>query len=162
MGGIARLGGNPVTVIAIEKGHTAKDRSYRNFGAPNPEGYRKALRLMKQAEKFHRPVIQFINTSGAYGMYHIVGYTPEAPDLETAFGGKEPVRKVVITNKDKEEILKEISLEGNREIDFAMFGCPHFTLEEVKHIAEQVEGKKLKKKPPKRRLKLKRKTRIRV
>ena len=86
-----------------------------------------------------------LNTSGAYGMYHIVGYTPEAPDLETAFGGKEPVRKVVITNKDKEEILKEISLEGNREIDFAMFGCPHFTLEEVKHIAEQVEGKKLKK-----------------
>ena len=60
-------------------------------------------------------------------------------------GGKEPVRKVVITNEDKEEILKEISLEGNREIDFAMFGCPHFTLEEVKYIAERVEGKTLKK-----------------
>lgn len=66
VGGIARLGGNPVTVIAIEKGHTAKDRSYRNFGAPNPEGYRKALRLMKQAEKFGRPVICFVDTSGAY------------------------------------------------------------------------------------------------
>ena len=44
VGGIARLSGNPVTVIAIEKGHTAKERAYRNFGAPHPEGYRKALR----------------------------------------------------------------------------------------------------------------------
>lgn len=66
VGGIARLHGNPVTVIAIEKGHTAKERAKRNFGAPNPEGYRKALRLMKQAEKFGRPIICFIDTSGAY------------------------------------------------------------------------------------------------
>lgn len=66
VGGIARLNGTPVTVIAIEKGHTAKERTYRNFGAPNPEGYRKALRLMKQAEKFGRPVICFVDTSGAY------------------------------------------------------------------------------------------------
>ncbi len=66
VGGIATLGKNPVTVIAIEKGHTAKERSYRNFGAPHPEGYRKALRLMKQAEKFGRPIICFIDTSGAY------------------------------------------------------------------------------------------------
>lgn len=86
-----------------------------------------------------------LNTSGAYGMYHIVGFTPEAPDMETAFGGKEPKRKVVLTNEDKEAILKEISLEGNREIDFAMFGCPHFTLEEVKYIAGKLEGKELKK-----------------
>ena len=86
-----------------------------------------------------------LNTSGAYGMYHILGVTPEAPDLETAFGGKEPKRKVVLTNKDKEDILKEISEEGNRKIDFAMFGCPHFTLEEVKYIASKIEGKKLEK-----------------
>lgn len=66
VGGIANLNGSPVTVIAIEKGHTAKERTMRNFGAPNPEGYRKALRLMKQAEKFGRPVICFIDTSGAY------------------------------------------------------------------------------------------------
>lgn len=66
VGGIARLDGEPVTVISIEKGHTAKERTYRNFGAPNPEGYRKALRLMKQAEKFGRPIICFIDTSGAY------------------------------------------------------------------------------------------------
>ena len=66
VGGIAKLNGQPVTVIAIEKGHTAKERTYRNFGAPNPEGYRKALRLMKQADKFGRPIICFIDTSGAY------------------------------------------------------------------------------------------------
>lgn len=65
VGGIAGLNGNPVTVIAIEKGRTAKERSRRNFGAPMPEGYRKALRLMKQAEKFGRPVLCFVDTSGA-------------------------------------------------------------------------------------------------
>ena len=66
VGGIAYLDSEPVTVIAIEKGHTAKERAERNFGSPNPEGYRKALRLMKQAEKFGRPVICFIDTSGAF------------------------------------------------------------------------------------------------
>ena len=64
--GVALLNEIPVTIIAIEKGHNAKERVARNFGAPNPEGYRKALRLMKQAEKFHRPVICFIDTSGAF------------------------------------------------------------------------------------------------
>ena len=66
VGGIARLKSAAVTVIAIEKGHTAKERTFRNCGSPHPEGYRKALRLMKQAEKFGRPVICFIDTSGAY------------------------------------------------------------------------------------------------
>ena len=66
VGGIAKLNDTSVTVIAIEKGHTAKERTYRNFGMPQPEGYRKALRLMKQAEKFGRPVICFVDTSGAY------------------------------------------------------------------------------------------------
>ena len=66
IGGIATLGGRTVTVIAIEKGADTKDKVYRNFGSPNPEGYRKALRLMKQAEKFNRPIITFVNTSGAY------------------------------------------------------------------------------------------------
>ncbi len=86
-----------------------------------------------------------LNTSGAYGMYHIVGCTPEARTVEQAFGGKKPERVVQITNEDLQEILAEISLEGNREIDFAMFGCPHFTLEQAAHIAKKVEGKKLKK-----------------
>lgn len=86
-----------------------------------------------------------LNTSGAYGMYHILGFTPEAPDLATAFGGKNPKRKVTITNEDMAAILNEISLEGNRPIDFVMFGCPHFTIGEVQHIAEKVKGTKLKK-----------------
>ena len=66
VGGVARLDGRPVTVIAIEKGSTTKERMRRNFGAPHPEGYRKALRLMQQAEKFHRPVLCLVDTSGAY------------------------------------------------------------------------------------------------
>jgi len=66
MGGIARLDGMPVTVIGIEKGSDTKDKVRRNFGSPNPEGYRKALRLMKQAEKFSRPVVCFIDTAGAF------------------------------------------------------------------------------------------------
>ena len=66
VGGIAYLNLMPVTVVAIEKGHTAKERAARNFGSPNPEGYRKALRLMKQAEKFGRPIINFVDTSGAF------------------------------------------------------------------------------------------------
>lgn len=66
VGGIAFLQGTPVTAIAIERGHTVKERTYRNFGSPHPEGYRKALRLMKQAEKFGRPVICFVDTAGAH------------------------------------------------------------------------------------------------
>lgn len=66
VGGIARLDGRPVTVIGIQKGKNLQDNLNRNFGQPNPDGYRKALRLMKQAEKFGRPVITFINTAGAY------------------------------------------------------------------------------------------------
>jgi acetyl-CoA carboxylase carboxyl transferase subunit alpha len=64
--GIAYLSGMPVTVVGIEKGHSVKERSMRNFGSAHPEGYRKALRQMKLAEKFGRPVICFVDTSGAY------------------------------------------------------------------------------------------------
>ncbi|MGO2891079.1 acetyl-CoA carboxylase carboxyl transferase subunit alpha [Enterococcus devriesei] len=66
VGGIAKLAGNPVTVVGIQKGANLKENMDRNFGQPNPEGYRKALRLMKQAEKFNRPVICFVNTPGAF------------------------------------------------------------------------------------------------
>ena len=64
--GIARLRDMPVTVIALEKGHDTKDKVARNFGAAHPEGYRKALRQMKLAEKFGRPIICFVDTSGAF------------------------------------------------------------------------------------------------
>lgn len=66
VGGIAELDGIPVTVIGQQKGRTMKQNQKRNFGMPYPDGYRKALRLMKQAEKFHRPVICFIDTPGAF------------------------------------------------------------------------------------------------
>lgn len=66
MGGIALLDGQPVTVIGIQKGKDMRECISRNYGMPSPEGYRKALRLMKQAEKFHRPIITFVNTAGAF------------------------------------------------------------------------------------------------
>ena len=66
IGGVGRLGNQPVTVIGIQKGKNLQDNLKRNFGQPHPEGYRKALRLMKQAEKFGRPIVTFINTAGAY------------------------------------------------------------------------------------------------
>lgn len=66
MGGIGYLDGQAVTVIGVNKGKSLEDCKKHNYGMPSPEGYRKALRLMKQAEKFHRPVITFVNTSGAY------------------------------------------------------------------------------------------------
>ena len=66
LGGIASLAGRPVTIVGIQKGKSLQDNLNRNFGQPHPEGYRKALRLMKQAEKFGRPIITFINTAGAF------------------------------------------------------------------------------------------------
>jgi acetyl-CoA carboxylase carboxyl transferase subunit alpha len=66
VGGLARLDGNPVMVIGHQKGRDTKDKIFRNFGMPRPEGYRKALRLMRLAEKFGIPVLTFIDTPGAY------------------------------------------------------------------------------------------------
>ncbi|NML64340.1 acetyl-CoA carboxylase carboxyltransferase subunit alpha [Hymenobacter sp. RP-2-7] len=66
VGGLAELGGRPVMIIGQQKGHNTKQRQFRNFGMPNPEGYRKALRLMKLAEKFNVPIITLIDTPGAF------------------------------------------------------------------------------------------------
>jgi acetyl-CoA carboxylase carboxyl transferase subunit alpha len=66
IGGMARLRGELVMIIGHQKGRTTKDRIFRNYGMPKPEGYRKALRLMHLAEKFRRPVLTFIDTPGAY------------------------------------------------------------------------------------------------
>jgi len=64
--GIGLLDGNPVTIIAHQKGRNTKENIKRNFGQPNPEGYRKGLRLMKQAEKFNRPIVCLVDTPGAF------------------------------------------------------------------------------------------------
>nr|MDQ2995306.1 acetyl-CoA carboxylase carboxyl transferase subunit alpha [Pseudomonadota bacterium] len=66
VGGMARLDGQPVMVIGQQKGRTTKEKVERNFGMPRPEDFRKALRLMKMAEKFHLPILTFIDTPGAY------------------------------------------------------------------------------------------------
>jgi acetyl-CoA carboxylase carboxyl transferase subunit alpha len=66
VGGMAYIDGHPVMVIGQQKGRDTKAKLHRNFGMPKPEGYRKALRLMKLADKFHRPVITFLDTPGAY------------------------------------------------------------------------------------------------
>jgi acetyl-CoA carboxylase carboxyl transferase subunit alpha len=66
VGGLAKLNGVPVTVIGHQKGKDTKDNIARNFGSPHPEGFRKALRFMKQADKFNRPIITFLDTKGAY------------------------------------------------------------------------------------------------
>lgn len=66
VGGLARFCGRPVTVVATDKGKTPKQRVAKHFGSPEPAGYRKLLRLAKQAEKFGRPVVTFVNTAGAY------------------------------------------------------------------------------------------------
>ncbi len=66
VGGLGRIEGRPVVVIGHQKGKTVRERVHRNFGMPHPEGYRKALRLMQLAERFHKPVITLIDTPGAY------------------------------------------------------------------------------------------------
>ena len=66
IGGIGMVGKIPVTVVALEKGSTTEERIRHNFGSAQPEGYRKALRLMKQAEKFRRPVVCLVDTAGAF------------------------------------------------------------------------------------------------
>ncbi|HET9506098.1 MAG TPA: acetyl-CoA carboxylase carboxyltransferase subunit alpha [Hymenobacter sp.] len=66
VGGFAEIGDRTVMIIGQQKGHNTKQRQFRNFGMPNPEGYRKALRLMKLAEKFGKPIVTFIDTPGAF------------------------------------------------------------------------------------------------
>jgi acetyl-CoA carboxylase carboxyl transferase subunit alpha len=74
IGGMATIGTQPVMIIGHQKGRDTKSRQYRNFGMANPEGYRKALRLMKLAEKFNKPVVTFIDTPGAYPGLHAEEY----------------------------------------------------------------------------------------
>ncbi len=99
IGGIAQLDGRSVTVIAQQKGENTKDNIFRNFGCPHPEGYRKALRLMLQAEKFGRPVICFVDTQGAYcgiGAEERGQGEAIARNLVTMMNLKTPIISVVI------------------------------------------------------------------
>lgn len=98
-GGVGLLNGEPVTCITMKRGDSLEERMERNFGCPSPEGYRKALRLMKQAEKFHRPVICFIGSPGAYcgiGAEERGQGQAIAENLWEMFGIRVPIITVVI------------------------------------------------------------------
>ncbi|MBR4960355.1 MAG: acetyl-CoA carboxylase carboxyl transferase subunit alpha [Clostridia bacterium] len=98
-GGVGILNGEPVTCITMKRGDSLEERMKRNFGCPSPEGYRKALRLMKQAEKFHRPVICFIGSPGAYcgiGAEERGQGQAIAENLLEMFGIRVPIITVVI------------------------------------------------------------------
>ena len=84
LGGVALYHGRPVTVIGTRKGKTLEENLKCNFGMPNPEGYRKALRLMRQAEKFRRPILTFIDTSGAYPGLEALGVANRVLMLENS------------------------------------------------------------------------------
>lgn len=100
IGGLATLNGIPVTIIAEEKGSTTNDKILHNFGMPHPEGYRKALRLMKQAEKFKRPIVTIIDTPGAYpgiGAEERGQAQAIALNLQEMMGLKVPIMVVVLS-----------------------------------------------------------------
>jgi len=100
IGGLGTINGIPMTIIAEEKGKTTDEKIYHNFGMPHPEGYRKAIRLMKQAEKFKRPILCIIDTPGAYpgigaeerGQAQAIAY-----NLKTMMGLKTPIIVVVLS-----------------------------------------------------------------
>lgn len=94
IGGLAMYNNMPVTVIGIEKGVLTQEKIARNFGMPHPEGYRKALRLMKQAEKFNRPIITIIDTPGAY----------------PGIGAEERGQSFAIANNLKEMIMLKVPI----------------------------------------------------
>ena len=99
LGGVARFHGMPVTVIGHRKGSSLEENLACNFGMPGPEGYRKALRLMEQAEKFHRPVVCFVDTSGAFcgmGAEERGQGQAIAENLTTMAGLKTPIISVLI------------------------------------------------------------------
>ena len=99
VGGLARLDGTPVVVIGTQKGRTTKEKIFRNFGMPNPEGYRKSLRLMSLAERFNRPIITLIDTPGAYpgvGAEERGQAEAIAKNLQVMSGLKVPIVSVVI------------------------------------------------------------------
>lgn len=115
LGGIARLNGTPVTVIGQRKGHTTAENIAANFGMAHPEGYRKALRLARQAEKFHRPVICFVDTAGAFcgvsaeergqgeaiarNLYEFMGLRTPVVSIVTGEGGSGGALAIAVANE---------------------------------------------------------------
>ena len=152
VGGIGRLCGVPVTVAAIEKGHTVKERAVRRFGSPVPEGYRKALRLFKQAEKFDRPVICLVDTSGAY-----CGIDAEergqgqavAENLVTLMGLKVPLISVIIGEGGSGGALALAVADRVWMLENAVYsvispeGCAAILYKDAKRAADAAEALKI-------------------
>lgn len=103
LGGIARFHGMPVTVVGHQKGHTAEENVACNFGMPRPEGYRKALRIMEQAEKFGRPIITFVDTPGAY----------PGKDAEEHGQGEAIARNLAAMSSFHVSVISVVTGEGN-------------------------------------------------
>ncbi len=82
-------------------------------------------------------------SSGAVAMFHIIGVTPEAPDLDAATGGKEPGEKYIVTVRELEETYSRLHDNGDGEVNFVCIGCPHYSIYEMAHIADMLDGKKV-------------------
>lgn len=163
--GIARLNGTPVTVIGQRKGHTTEQNIEANFGMAHPEGYRKALRLAKQAEKFHRPIICFVDTAGAFcgvgaeergqgeaiarNLYEFMGLKVPVISVVTGEGGSGGALGIAVANEVymmQNAIYSVISPRGcasilwkdaSRELDAAQ--ALHITAEDLLQF-DMIEG----------------------
>ena len=163
--GIARLNGTPVTVIGQRKGHTTEQNIEANFGMAHPEGYRKALRLAKQAEKFHRPIICFVDTAGAFcgvgaeergqgeaiarNLYEFMGLKVPVLSVVTGEGGSGGALGIAVANEVymmQNAIYSVISPRGcasilwkdaSRELDAAQ--ALHITAEDLLQF-DMIEG----------------------
>ena len=118
VGGIANLDGKPVMVIGHEKGRTVKEKVARNFGMPNPEGYRKALRLMETAERFKLPILTFIDTPGAY------------PGIEAEERGQSEAiaKNLLVMSSLKTPIISTVIGEGGSGGALAIGVCDHLMM----------------------------------
>ncbi|OUS24931.1 acetyl-CoA carboxylase carboxyltransferase subunit alpha [Gammaproteobacteria bacterium 45_16_T64] len=118
VGGIANLDGKPVMIIGHEKGRTVKEKVARNFGMPNPEGYRKALRLMETAERFKLPVLTFIDTPGAY------------PGIEAEERGQSEAiaKNLLVMSSLKTPIISTVIGEGGSGGALAIGVCDHLMM----------------------------------
>jgi acetyl-CoA carboxylase carboxyl transferase subunit alpha len=162
IGGLALLNKQRVMIIGHQKGHTTKENIHRNFGMPNPEGYRKALRLMKLAEKFNIPVVTFIDTPGAYpgieaeerGQAEAIARNlKEMSGLEVPIisfvigeGGSGGALGIGVANKVymlEYAIYSVISPEGCASILFRDAGKANIAAENLKITAKDIRGLKI-------------------
>jgi len=149
IGGIGLLGDIPVTYIALDKGHDLTERMQKNFGCAKPEGYRKALRLMKEAEKFRRPVVCFVDTLGAFpgadGEERGQGQAI-AESIMEMMGLRTPVISVVIGEGGSGGALALASASKVYMLEHAVYsvitpeGCASILYKDAARVAEAAEA----------------------